>query len=111
MSYSQPGAGGPPFGHRDAQAMMRYDANKKSVGVAYALWLFFGSLGGHRFYLKRTGSAVAMLLLFIASFVLSFVIVGIFGFVILGVWALVDAFLIPGLTRNYNNHLITNLSA
>ena len=95
--------------HRDAQAMMRYDANKKSVGVAYVLWFFFGSLGGHRFYLKQTGTAIAMLLIFLISIPLSFAFVGFFGFAVVGIWALVDAFLIPGMTRSYNNTLISNL--
>ena len=94
----------------DLRAMMRYDANKKSLGVAYVLWFFFGSLGGHRFYLKRTASAVAMLLIFLISIPLSFVIIGYIGFVIVGVWALVDAFLIPGMARDYNNRLITSLN-
>lgn len=93
----------------DARAMMRYDANKKSVGVAYILWFFVGSLGGHRFYLKRTGSAAAMLIIFIFSFLLSFVGVGLFGFAVIGIWALVDAFLIPGMARAYNNQLINQL--
>lgn len=96
--------------HRDAQAMMRYDANKKSLGVAYVLWFFFGGIGGHRFYLKQTGTAIAMLLIFLASIPLSFVLIGFIGFTIVGIWAIVDAFLIPGLTRDYNNRLITSLN-
>ncbi|MDR3538056.1 MAG: TM2 domain-containing protein [Acetobacteraceae bacterium] len=96
--------------HRDAQAMLRYDANKKSVGVAYALWFFFGAVGGHRFYLKQTGTAIVMLILFLASIVLSVAIVGFFGFIVLGLWVLVDIFLIPGLTRTYNNQLISSLN-
>ena len=31
----------------DAVAMMRYDANKKSVIVTYLLWFFLGWFGGH----------------------------------------------------------------
>jgi TM2 domain-containing membrane protein YozV len=66
--------------------MMRYDANKKSAVVAYVLWFLFGSVGGHRFYLKRIGTAVTMLLIFVVSIPLAFV--GI-GFVGLGVvWVL-----------------------
>jgi TM2 domain-containing membrane protein YozV len=95
---------------RGAQAMMRYDANKKSVGVAYLLWFFFSYIGGHRFYLKRTGSAIAMLLIFVASAVLTIVVVGYLGLFVIGIWALVDAFLIPGMARDYNNRLITDLS-
>jgi TM2 domain-containing membrane protein YozV len=99
----------PPSDRLSAQAMMRYDANKRSAGIAYVLWFFFGWLGAHRFYLKSTGSAAAMLVIFIISSVLSLVVVGLIGFGILGIWVLVDAFLIPGITRNYNNNLITQI--
>jgi TM2 domain-containing membrane protein YozV len=102
--------GGPPMGtHRDAQAMLRYDANKKSVMVAYVLWFFFGWLGAHRFYLKRIASAVVMLVLCLVSLPLTIALVGYLGLAVVGIWALVDAFLIPGLTRDYNNRLITSL--
>lgn len=96
--------------HHDAQAMMRYDANKKSVVVAYILWFFFGIVGAHRFYLKRTGSAVAMLAIFVVSIVLSVVGIGFLGYGVLGLWVLIDAFLIPGMTRDYNNRLISSLN-
>ena len=68
-----------PHIQRDAQAIMRYDANKKSVGVAYVLWFFFGSLGAHRFYLKQTGTAVAMLIITLISIPLAFVVIGFAG--------------------------------
>src|ERR1700733_6315829 len=95
---------------RDTQAMMRYDANKKSVGVAYALWFFFGSFGAHRFYLKQTGTAIAMLIIPLVSIPLVFVAIGFIGLGVVWIWVIVDAFLIPGLTRGYNNRLINNLA-
>src|SRR5438874_595559 len=55
----------------DARAMMLFEANKKTAVVAYLLWFFLGLLGGHNFYLKRTGVAVAQL-------ILSITLVGIF---------------------------------
>lgn len=85
--------------NRDVQTMMRYDANKKSLGVAYLLWFFFGLIGGHRFYLKRTGTAIAMLVLCVT----------IVGIPIAVIWSLVDAFLIPEMARDYNNRLIAEL--
>ena len=45
----------------DARAMMMFEANKKSVVVAYLLWFFFGWAGGHRFYAGKIGSGVAQL--------------------------------------------------
>jgi TM2 domain-containing membrane protein YozV len=66
---------------------------QKSTGVAYLLWFFIGGFGGHRFYLGKTGTAVAQLII---------TIVGCFTLVpliITGIWVLVDAFLIPGIIR------------
>ncbi len=85
----------------DARALMLFEANKKSLVVAYLLWFFVGILGGHNFYLKRTGIAVTQL-------ILSLTVVGL---IITGVWVLVDAFLIPGWVRNQNNLLATQLGA
>ncbi len=116
--------------HFDATTMMRYDANKRSTGITYLLWFFLGFLGVHRFYLRHTGSAIAMLCLGVAAVLLTVVgggvaaagtegaagaggMLAILGFVaygIVGVWWIVDAFLIPGMTRTYNNGLITQLS-
>ena len=93
----------------DAAIIMRYDANKKSPMVAYLLGWFFGTFGGHRFYLGHTGSAVAMLTITLLSFPLMLVLVGFITIFITVVWAIVDAFLIPGMTREFNNVLATRL--
>ncbi|ANT59344.1 hypothetical protein AYJ57_02580 [Salipiger sp. CCB-MM3] len=71
--------------------------DSKSTGVTYALWLFLGLLGIHRFYLGRTGSAVGMLLLNIVGAFTWMIGVGFVLYFILGIWWLVDAFLIPGM--------------
>lgn len=92
-----------------AQAML-YDANKKSVGVAYLLWLFLGGAGGHRFYAGKTGSAIAILALSLVGLLLTFVGVGVFLLAIVGIWVLIDAFLIPGWIRNTNTLLATTLT-
>ena len=91
-------------------AMMMYDANKKQALIAYVLWFFVGIFGGHRFYLGRTSSALIMLVGTILSFILTFVLIGFLGFFIIGVWALVDAFLIPGMVEQYNRDLAARLS-
>ena len=62
---------------------------RKSVAAVWLLWVFLGLFGAHRFYLGRVGTGVAMLLT-------------IGGFFI---WALVDAFLIPGMLRA-NQHKV-----
>lgn len=58
----------------------------KSTGVAYLLWLFLGLLGGHRFYLRQTGTGILWL------FTGGLFLVG---------W-IVDAFLIPSIVNRVN---------
>lgn len=95
----------------DTATMMQYDARKKSVGVAYLLWFFFGMLGVHRFYLQRSGSAIAILLMTLASFLLMVFAVGMITIIIPAIWVFIDLFLIPGMTRDYNSRLAGSLSA
>ncbi|MGP3698678.1 TM2 domain-containing protein [Rhodobacter sp. NSM] len=74
----------------------RLTNDKKSTLVAYVLWFFTAGLGGHRFYMGKTGSAVAMLILTILGFLTLIIYIGGILLLIVAVWALVDAFLIPG---------------
>lgn len=76
---------------------------KKSAQVAWLLWLFFVGLPAHRFYLGKTGSAVAMLLLALGGVALMFVHVGFLLGLVSGIWWLVDAFLIPGMVDQDTN--------
>lgn len=94
----------------DTDRMMRYDANRKSALLAYILWFFLGWFGLHRMYLGRIGSGVAMLLLQGVSWLTHFILIGYLGFAILALWWLIDAVLIPGMTRDYNNRLIDQLA-
>lgn len=81
----------------------------KSIGASYLLWFFLGSLGGHRFYLGRSGSAIAILLLTIIGFATSFIGVGVVLLGIMGVWVLIDAFLIPGMVAQHKNQVRNDL--
>ena len=83
----------------DTDRMMRYDANKKSTLLAYILWFFLGLFGLHRMYLGRVGSGIAMLALHGLSWLTQYILIGCVGFAILGLWWLIDALLIPGMTR------------
>jgi TM2 domain-containing membrane protein YozV len=85
----------------DTRVMLLFEANKKTAVVAYLLWFFLGLFGAHNFYLKRTGVAVAQLILTLT----------VIGMLITIVWVFVDAFLIPGWVRNQNNLLAAQLGA
>ena len=100
----------PSAANADTRSLMLYEANKKSVGIAYALWFFLGLFGAHRFYTGQTGSAIAQLVLTIIGFMLTILLVG--WLLVLGVviWVIVDAFLIPGWISNHNNMLAHQLS-
>jgi TM2 domain-containing membrane protein YozV len=64
-------------------------SRQKSSGTAWLLLIFGGGLGAHRFYLGRTGTAIAMLLTAGA----------------LGVWTLVDLFLMGGMIKETNDQI------
>ncbi len=92
------------------RSQLMYDANRKSVGVAYLLLIFLGGFGAHRFYLGRTGTAVAQLLLSISGWLLLVVGVGALLLGGLGLWLLVDLILVPGIAREQNMNLASRLT-
>ncbi len=94
----------------NAQTMMMYDIKKKSMVLAYLLWWFLGTFGAHRFYLGRTGSAIAMLCLTLVSGVLTLVFIGFIGLAAVGIWWLIDAFLIYSIVNEHNMRLAQQLS-
>jgi TM2 domain-containing membrane protein YozV len=121
MNYPPPPAAGgypPPPGYApaplrpigDAMTMMAFEANKKSIGLAYVLWFFFGVFGAQRFYLRRPG-AVAMLILSIIGWSSLHVGVGFVLLTITGIWAIVDAFLIPAWIFEWNTRLLAAMAA
>lgn len=85
----------------------QYDIEKKSLVVAYVLWIFLGYVGAHRFYLGRPISGILMLALSGVVFTLSLVSFGLLGFlwVIVGLWWLIDALLIPGMAAGRNTRI------
>lgn len=77
---------------KDLQKQMAFESNRKSVGIAYLLWLFLGGFGVHRFYSGHTKSAVLQMVLCIS----------VIGWLVLAPWLIIDLFLIPGLVRERN---------
>ncbi len=113
MSDRQDAGPGPRAWERgvsaDTRAMMMYEANKKSTLIAYLLWFFLGFLGGHRFYMQKTGSGAVQLIMFLVGMILSVVLVGFLILLPLVIWVIVDAFLIPGWINAYNSYLAYRL--
>lgn len=89
--------------------MMRFEANRSSVLVAYIIWFFLGFFGLHRMYCGRWLSGLLMLALHGFSWLTWYIGIGIIGFGILGLWWLIDALLIPGMVRRANNELVDRL--
>ena len=82
----------------------------KSTGAAYLIWLFVGMLGGHRFYLGKTGSAVVQLLMFIIGWATILIGVGAILLIVEGIWVLIDAFLIPGMIQSHKDKVRQGLT-
>jgi TM2 domain-containing membrane protein YozV len=61
---------------RYAQAEAEFTSQKMEFAPAFLLCFFLGTFGAYRFYLRRTGTAVAMLVVTLVSFSLMVVLVG-----------------------------------
>ncbi|MCK0128984.1 TM2 domain-containing protein [Erythrobacter sp. F6033] len=83
-----------------AHKQMVFEANRKSVGIAYLLWFFLGFFGVHRFYAGSTKTGIAQLVLALS----------VIGWLVLIPWLLADLVLIPGLIRDENMKTINMLS-
>lgn len=66
------------------------DNNKKDKTILIVLWLFFATIGVHRFYLGQTGYAVCLIL---------------FGWATLFIWPLVDIIFALKATDAHNEKL------
>ena len=95
----------------DTQAIMTFEANKKSAGVAYLLWFFTGGVGGHRFYMGRIGSAVTQLILAVLGWTTVWFGLGLMFLIPLGIWLLIDVFTLGGMVSAHNNQLMQRLNA
>lgn len=65
------------------------DSRKKSTATTWILWFFFGGIGGHRYYLGKIGSGVAMTLTLGG----------------LGIWSIIDIFLMNGMISKKNSEI------
>lgn len=91
----------------DARELLLLDSEVKNQGkniiVAYILWYFLGIFGAHRFYMRKTGSAIAQLILSIT----------VIGLIVSSIWWIVDAFILHTWVKEHNrsleNHLIDQI--
>lgn len=88
----------------DTLAMMQFQSNAKSTGIAYLLLFFFGTLGVHRYYLGKIGIGVLMTVCFIAGLFL------LVPLIVPAVIALYDLFTLPSQVRAYNADLMNRLA-
>jgi len=89
---------------------MRYDASSRNIVLAYLIWFFLGYGGVHRMYLGRWISGLMMLAIFGVSMLLTLVFIGYLGLVFITLWWVIDAVLVPGMVRGYNNRLIDRIA-
>ena len=98
LPYALPGQAVPiPATQAAVMAEGEFSAKAKSTPLTYVLDIFLGALGIHRFYLGRTGSGLAMLLITVLT---------VFGGLIVTLpWAIVDLFLIPRMVERANDKI------
>lgn len=83
----------------------------KNMLLAYILLIFLGTLGIHRFYIGKTGSAIAILILTMVGWITAVFVVGFVFIAISGVWAFVDLFLVPKMIEETNSKMEKQLVA
>ncbi|CAH0119189.1 MULTISPECIES: TM2 domain-containing protein [unclassified Paenibacillus] len=87
----------------DARELLLLESEVKNAGknmvIAYVLWYFLGIFGAHRFYMGKTGSAIAQLILSI-TFI---------GLIVTSIWWIVDAFLVHTWVKEHNRQIETRV--
>lgn len=83
----------------------------KNMIVAYLLWWFLGWAGVHRFYLGRTNTGLAQLILFVLGMATAIIGVGfVFLFAVL-IWWMLDAYFTYKIVVEENQKLGVNNSS
>jgi TM2 domain-containing membrane protein YozV len=86
---------------------------KKSVGIAYLLWFFFGGFGGHNYYVGKTALGMMQLLGNVfgwAAFFGDVPVLSLILFLGVGISLLVDLCLIPARINAQTEKLRERLS-
>lgn len=94
----------------DAVIAARYDADRKSVLVAYLLWFVLGAIAAQRLYTGRWVSAVVYSAIHLVGWLTTPILIGWIGLGLVAVWWVIDALLIPGWIRAHNTRVIERLT-
>jgi TM2 domain-containing membrane protein YozV len=93
-----------------SRSVLEYEAQRKSVMVAYVLWFFLWFVAGHRFYAGKPLSAILQLLLHAIGWATAWLLFGYIFLAVWGVWWVIDALLIPGWIRDRNMQIVRSIS-
>lgn len=92
----------------DRQLMMlESEMNRRSVNpiIAWLLWLFLGTYGGHAFYLGNKTKGFYYIIGLVVSYLLFFVFIGFLGLVIIFMFWIYDAIIMGKEIDKKNNEI------
>lgn len=72
----------------------------KKRDLAILLAILFGYIGVHKFYLKENEWGAFYVLLFLASFILSFFAIGLLGFILIAIIVVIDVINLSTMKRS-----------
>ena len=82
---------------------------RKSIGIAYLWYFFFGAIGAHKFYMGRPIAAIIYILLSLTGWFTVGFIIGFLPLSLLAVLLFADLFLIPSQLRMEENRISREL--
>ncbi len=77
------------------KALVRFEAEKKSIAAAFILAIYLGMFGGHDYYLGDVGKGIIKLILTLT----------VIGIIVSFIWVIVDLFGMPARVRQKNRTL------
>jgi TM2 domain-containing membrane protein YozV len=92
------------------EEMIRFEAQKKSAGLAFLLCWVLGIWGAHRFYMGKP-HAVTKLVCTLISIPLCLVLIGWVWILANGIWTFIDLFYISGWVKEYNTTLLKKIQS
>jgi TM2 domain-containing membrane protein YozV len=91
--------------------MIRFEAEKKSAGLAFALCWLLGNFGAHRFYLNKPHAVTKLVISLVSIPLILLFCLGYVGILAMTIWTIVDLFHISGWVKEYNTALLTKIQS